>query len=87
MEILYNALTGMGFGCIKPEGAFYLFPRSPIKDEVEFVRTALKYNLLLVPGRGFGLEAHFRIAYCVNMRTIIDSIPQFEKLADEYGMR
>jgi aspartate aminotransferase len=85
-DILYTALSEMGFECIKPEGAFYLFPRSPIADEVEFIKSALKYNLLLVPGRGFGMENHFRIAYCIDKKTISDSLPQFKKLAQEYGM-
>ena len=85
-DLLHDSLTALGFSCMKPQGAFYLFPRSPIPDEVEFVKSALKYNLLLVPGRGFGLEGHFRIAYCVDIKTIKNSIPQFEKLASEYGL-
>jgi aspartate aminotransferase len=85
-DMLYEGLTGCGFKCHRPEGAFYLFPRSPIDDEVEFVRNALKYNLLLVPGRGFGTSGYFRIAYCVNKGTIEGSIPQFRKLAHEYGL-
>lgn len=86
-DILYDNLTALGFSCQKPQGAFYLFPRSPIPDEVEFVRSALKYNLLLVPGRGFGLEGHFRIAYCVDKKTIQNSIPQFTRLAADYGLK
>jgi aspartate aminotransferase len=57
-----------------------------MEDEVAFVRSALKYNLLLVPGRGFGLPGHFRISYCVDKQTILDSIPQFEKLAKDHGI-
>ena len=85
-DILYNNLIRLGFECTKPEGAFYLFPKSPIDDEVEFVRSALKYNLLLVPGRGFGAKGYFRIAYCVDKDTITNSIPQFEKLAKDHGL-
>lgn len=83
-DILYNHLTKIGFSCIKPQGAFYLFPKSLIEDDVEFVRQAVKYNLLLVPGRGFGCPGHFRIAFCVSMKTIENSLPAFEALASEF---
>jgi len=85
-DMLYNHLCGLGFSCVKPAGAFYLFPRSPINDDVEFVRRALKYNLLLVPGAGFGCPGHFRISYCVSLKTIEGSLPAFEALAREFGL-
>lgn len=83
-DTLYNYLTGLGFSCVKPQGAFYLFPRSPIGDDVAFVKKALEYNLLLVPGRGFAAPGYFRIAYCVDMKTIERARPAFEKLAAHY---
>ncbi|MGI6436322.1 MAG: pyridoxal phosphate-dependent aminotransferase [Syntrophomonadaceae bacterium] len=83
-DTLYNYLTGLGFSCVKPQGAFYLFPKSPIADDVAFVKKALEYNLLLVPGRGFAAPGYFRIAYCVDMKTIEGARPAFEKLAAHY---
>jgi aspartate aminotransferase len=83
-DFLYSHLTELGYFCVKPEGAFYLFPRSFIPDDVEFTKRALKYNLLLVPGSGFGCPGHFRIAYCVDFKTIKNSIPAFKALADEF---
>ncbi|QJW48510.1 pyridoxal phosphate-dependent aminotransferase [bacterium BFN5] len=83
-DFLYSHLTELGYFCVKPQGAFYLFPRSFIPDDVEFTKRALKYNLLLVPGSGFGCPGHFRIAYCVDFKTIKNSIPAFKALADEF---
>lgn len=82
-DVLYDHLIKLGFSCIKPEGAFYLFPQALIPDDVEFARMALKYNLLLVPGKGFGWPGYFRLAYCVSMKTIKDSFPAFTALAQE----
>jgi aspartate aminotransferase len=79
-DLLYNHLISLGYSCIKPQGAFYLFPKSLIADDVEFAKTALKYNILLVPGQGFGWPGHFRLAYCINIKTIEKSLPAFEKL-------
>lgn len=83
-DVLYNHLTGLGFSCVKPQGAFYLFPKSPIEDDVAFVNSAVKHNLLLVPGKGFFYPGYFRISYCVSMKTIENSLPAFEALAKEY---
>lgn len=83
-DLLYNHLSSLGFECVKPQGAFYLFPKSPIADDVEFVRQALKYNLLVVPGRGFACPGYFRLAYCVDEKIIINSFPAFTALAAEY---
>ncbi|MGE5397168.1 MAG: pyridoxal phosphate-dependent aminotransferase [Chitinophagales bacterium] len=83
-DLLYNHLINLGFECVKPRGAFYLFPRSPIADDVEFVKQAVKYNLLLVPGTGFACPGYFRIAYCVSINTIQNSFPAFDKLAAEF---
>jgi len=86
-DILYDHLTEMGFEMVKPAGAFYLFPRSPIPDDVAFIKSAQKYNLLLVPGSGFGKPGYFRIAYCMNKKVIINSLPAFKKLAEEYKLK
>ncbi|TYQ15617.1 UNVERIFIED_CONTAM: aspartate aminotransferase [Acetivibrio alkalicellulosi] len=85
-DLLYDILTKTGFSCTKPQGAFYLFPKSPIDDDVEFVKHALKYNLLLVPGKGFGCPGYFRLTYCVSNETIKNSYSAFESLAKDYGL-
>lgn len=83
-DFLYDNLIRLGFQCVKPQGAFYLFPEALIPDEVQFARAATKYNLLFVPGSGFGCPGHVRISYCVNFDMIKRSIPAFEKLAEEF---
>ncbi len=83
-ETLYQGLLDCGFECIKPEGAFYLFMKSPIRDEKEFCSVAKKYNLLLVPGSSFACPGYVRIAYCVAYETIVNSLPKFKELAAEY---
>ena len=83
-EALYNGLTECGFTCIKPEGAFYLFVKSPIEDEKEFCAAAKKYNILIVPGSSFGCPGYVRMAYCVAYETIINALPKFKELAKEY---
>ncbi len=85
-ETLYNGLTELGIECIKPEGAFYLFVKSPIEDEVEFVTAAKKYNILMVAGRGFGCPGYMRLAYCVSYETIVNSLPKFKELAKEFNL-
>ncbi len=85
-DFFYEQLTALGFSCVKPQGAFYLFPRSPLPDDIEFVQRALKYNLLLVPGTGFACPGYFRVAYCVDSKTIKNSIPAFAALAKELGV-
>ena len=83
-EALYNGLRDCGFECIKPEGAFYLFVKSPIADEKEFCAVAKKCNLLLVPGSSFGCPGYVRLAYCGAYETIINSLPKFKELSKEY---
>ena len=85
-DLLYNHLTGLGFELVKPGGGFYLFPKSPLADDVDFVRKAQQYNILLVPGSGFGAPGYFRIAYCVDMAIIERSLPAWEKLATDMGL-
>lgn len=79
-DILYNALKNIGYKCIKPEGAFYLFVKSPIEDAKEFCEMAKKEELLLVPSDDFGMEGYIRISYCVDKDVIERSIPHFEKV-------
>ncbi len=76
---LVSALSGFGYELTVPRGAFYLFPRTPIPDDVQFVRLLLDENILVVPGSGFGGPGHFRVAYCVDDRTIEGSLPGFER--------
>ena len=83
-ELLYNSLSDMGYECIKPEGAFYMFMKSPIEDEKEFCNEAKKQNILLVPGSSFACPGYVRIAYCVAYDTIKNSLPGFKKLAENY---
>ena len=83
-ETLYNGLLECGFDCIKPEGAFYLFVKSPIEDEKAFCAAAKKYNILIVPGSSFGCPGFVRMAYCVAYETIVNALPKFKELAKEY---
>jgi len=84
---LYEELTSYGFECVKPEGAFYLFMKSPIADEKVFCESAKKYNILMVSGSSFECAGFVRIAYCVAYETIERALPMFKKLADEYGLQ
>lgn len=85
-EALYQGLKECGFTCIKPQGAFYLFVKTPTEDEKEFVERAKKYHILVVPGSSFACPGYVRIAYCVSYETIRNSLPGFRKLAEEYGL-
>ena len=85
-ETLYRGLKECGFECIRPQGAFYLFVKSPTADEKEFCAAAKKYNLLLVPGSSFGCPGYVRLAYCVAYETIVNSLPKFKELAGEYAL-
>jgi len=81
-DLICNGLADSGYEFIKPSGAFYLFPRTPISDDVKFVRSLQKELILAVPGSGFGGPGHFRIAFCVDDDTIINSIPGFKKVME-----
>ena len=83
-KLLYDGLIDAGFECIKPQGAFYLFPKALEEDDYAFCERAKKYDLLLVPGADFGAPGYFRAAYCIKTETIERSLPLFKKLADEY---
>jgi aspartate aminotransferase len=85
-DALFQGLTGIGFECVKPQGAFYLFPKSPIANDVAFIQAAQRRHILVAPGTGFGYPGHFRVAYSVGMDTIERSIPAWEALAKEYGI-
>jgi len=86
-DLFYTNLTKLGFSMVKPDGAFYLFPKSPLADDVEFVKLAQKHHILLVPGSGFGAPGYFRIAYCVDTAMIERSLPAWEQLAVEVGLK
>lgn len=85
-EILYNGLTEAGFECLKPEGAFYLWMKSPIADDKKFVAKAKEYNILMVPGSSFAGPGYVRLAYCVSRETCQNSIDKFKELAKEYDL-
>jgi len=84
-DLLYGALTSYGFECVYPDGAFYLFVKSPEPDAGAFCEKAKAYELLLVPSDSFGCPGYVRISYCVSTDQIRRSLPAFEKLAAEYG--
>ena len=86
-ELLYQGLIGVGFTCLRPQGAFYLFPKCLEEDDHAFCKRAMKYDLLLVPGTDFGVPGYFRASYCINRDTIKRSLPLFRKLAEEYGVK
>ncbi len=85
-DIFYEGLTKMGFAINKPAGTFYMFPQSPIADDVAFVKQAQTENILLVPGSGFGGPGYFRIAFCCPEDVILRSLPRFEKIAKQFGL-
>lgn len=84
-DVIYNHLSSLGFECIKPQGAFYLFPKCPIEDDKKFCEDAKKFNILLVPGSVFKMPGYFRLAYCVSYETIVNSLQAFDKLIESYN--
>jgi aspartate aminotransferase len=85
-DLFYNGLKSFGYHVIKPQGAFYLFPKAPIDDDVAFVKELQSKRILVVPGRGFGKPGYFRIAYAVEMKTIEGALPGFKEVAEKYGL-
>lgn len=85
-ELLYNGLSEMGYEMVKPDGAFYLFVKSPEADANAFSERAKDYELLLVPSDDFGCPGYVRIAYCVSTKQCINSLPAFRALAESYGL-
>ncbi|QIB68942.1 pyridoxal phosphate-dependent aminotransferase [Aminipila butyrica] len=79
-ETLYQGLSDLGYECTKPEGAFYLFMKSPLADETEFCQMAKEQRVLLVPGSSFACPGYVRLAYCVSYDTILGALPQMEKV-------
>jgi aspartate aminotransferase len=86
-DFLYQNLVDMGYSLIKPQGAFYMFPKSPIPDDVAFVRALQEEMVLAVPGVGFGGQGHFRISYCIDDRTLAGSLDGFKRAAKKYGLK
>lgn len=82
-QALYNGLTEAGYECVRPDGAFYLFVKSPIENDVEFCGLAKNYNLLIVPGSAFACPGYVRIAYCVAYDTIMGALPKFKELIEK----
>ena len=85
-NLLYNGLKELGYSCIKPQGTFYLFLKSPVENEKEFIEKAKKYNILMVPGSSFACPGYVRIAFCVENEMIKRALPKFKELAKEYNL-
>jgi aspartate aminotransferase len=85
-DLFYHSLSSYGYQIVKPEGAFYFFPKAPIEDDVAFVKELQSKRILTVPGTGFGKPGYFRIAYAVDRKAIEKSLPGFKEVADKYGM-
>ena len=85
-DFVYDNLVAIGYSMVKPQGAFYMFPKSPVEDDVEFVRELQKLKVLTVPGRGFGTPGYFRIAYCVEDRVLKGSLGGLREAARKYGL-
>jgi len=85
-DFLYSHLIDMGYSVVKPQGAFYMFPKSPVEDDVAFVEELRQWNVLTVPGRGFGSPGYFRVSYCVEDRTLEGSLAGFKKAARKFSL-
>jgi len=83
-DVLYECLTDAGFEVFKPQGAFYFFPRAPIEDDVAFCREMQEHLVLVVPGSGFGLAGHFRMAFCVAPEVVDGALPAFREVGAKY---
>jgi aspartate aminotransferase len=86
-NLFYNALNSYGYEVVKPQGAFYLFPKAPGGDDLGFVRDLQSKRILVVPGRGFGRPGYFRIAYAVDLKMIEGALPGFKEVAEKYGLK
>ena len=85
-DFMLDNLSGMGYEIVKPQGAFYIFPKSPIEDDVAFVRELLQLKVLTVPGSGFGTPGYFRIAYCVEDKVLEGSLDGLRAAAQKHGL-
>lgn len=83
-DLLCNALSRFGYEFVRPKGAFYLFPKAPIADDVSFVKALQEELILTVPGSGFGAPGHFRIAFCVDDKTVIGALPGFSRAIERF---
>ncbi|MGM9970476.1 MAG: pyridoxal phosphate-dependent aminotransferase [Anaeroplasma sp.] len=83
-DLIYNGLTKIGYECVYPDGAFYLFVKSPSGDAYEFMERAKKHNVIVVPSDPFGVKGYVRLAYCVDKDTIVKSLPHFKEIIEEY---
>lgn len=83
-KCLYEGLTKLGFTCVKPEGAFYLFVKSPVENEVDFVNEGKKHNILMVPATSFGCPGYVRLAYCIPTDKVKRSLTGFAEMAKKY---
>ena len=82
-DLLYNGLTELGYECVRPQGAFYLFVKSPEPDANAFSERAKKHDVLVVPSDSFGCPGYVRISYCVAEKIIVDSMPAFKAIMEE----
>ena len=85
-DFLYEQLTQMGYSMNKPKGAFYMFPKSPLEDEVAFVQELREHRVLTVPGRSFGAPGYFRISYCTDAHTLEGSLHGFREVARKHNL-
>jgi aspartate aminotransferase len=85
-DFLYGNLVKMGYSMVKPQGAFYMFPKSPLEDEVAFIDELRRRKVLVVPGRGFGMPGYFRVSYCVDDKTLKGSLTGFGKVAKKFKL-
>ena len=85
-DFLYDHLIAMGYSVVKPVGAFYMFPKSPLEDDVAFVMELQQWKVLTVPGSGFGTPGYFRISYCVDDRTLEGCLAGFKKVARKFNL-
>ena len=86
-DLFYDSLVSFGYEVVKPQGAFYIFPKAPIEDDLTFVKDLQSRRILTVPGRGFGKPGYFRIAYCVEKKAIEGALPGFREIALKYGLK
>jgi len=86
LAVLYDELTRDGYQMVKPQGTFYMFPKSPVADERIFTEAAKKYHILIVPGFTFACPGYFRLAFCVSEKTVDGSLEGFRSLAKDFGM-
>ena len=84
-DLLYDNLTAFGYECVKPDGAFYLFVKSPDGDAYSFYEKAKSHEILVVPCDDFGVEGYVRIAYCTDKSRVLGALPAFEALAKEFA--